>query len=819
MEIGTVRQISIDAEMQSAYLDYAMSVIVARALPDVRDGLKPVHRRILYALHDMGLSPEKPYKKSARIVGEVLGKYHPHGDAAVYEAMARMAQDFSLRYTMVDGQGNFGSVDGDSPAAMRYTEARMAHIAQEMLADIDKSTVDFVPNFDDTLSEPSVLPAALPNLLVNGASGIAVGMTTNIPPHNLGEVCDALVYLIDHYDDLEDVAVQDLTQFIQGPDFPTGGVVYRYAEEDGEGEQADLIRNAYALGRGRLTVQAQVHIEEMSRNRSRIVITELPYQVNKTRLIERIADLVRDGKLDGITDLRDESDRQGMRLCLELTRTVEPKSVLSELFRHTPMQMTFSLRMLALVDGEPRLLPLKRVLLHYLEHRQDIIARRTRHLLVQAKERAHILEGLLKALDHIDEVIAIIRRSQTTDEARNELMVALTLSQPQAQAILDMPLKRLTSLERRRINQEHDDLLQEIGYLQDLLSSPAKIRAVAREDLINLKARYGDARRTRIVDREKGHHTARELLQEENVVLTLWRDGRMSRTSERPDIASAAVPVTQTRGSTRNDVAIFSAGGRAVLIPLHQLPDDQLVPVSSLAELEPSEAPIAALIVPHPQPGEDLPNIFLTLVTRGGRIKRVALADFLSVAGRSAITVMNLDPGDQLAWVGATDGLSDLLLVTRRGQAIRFPEEDVRPMGLAAAGVWAIKLRRDDAVVGVGAVADGSYVAVFSEKGHAKRTPVVDFPAQRRYGGGVKVASLSAKTGHVAVAAVVGEQDELVLGMSQSGTSTVPVAAIPILTRAASGSDRRADTGEPFLLTPEESPVSLALLVSPDAGV
>ena len=460
MEIGTVRQIDIDQEMQGAYLDYAMSVIVSRALPDVRDGLKPVHRRILYAMHDMGLRPDTPYKKSARIVGEVLGKYHPHGDAAVYEAMARMAQDFSLRYMLVDGQGNFGSIDGDSPAAMRYTEARMAHIAEEMLADIDKDTVDFVPNFDDTLTEPAVLPAALPNLLVNGASGIAVGMTTNIPPHNLGEVCDALIYLIDNYKKLDDVTVEDLTRFIQGPDFPTGGVVYRYAGEDGDGDRVDLIRNAYALGRGRLTVQAQVHIEEMSRNRSRIVVTELPYQVNKTRLIERIAELVRDGRIEGITDLRDESDRQGMRICIELTRTVEPREILSQLFKLTPMQTTFGLRMLALVDGEPRLLSLKRVLVHYLEHRQEIITRRSRYLLERAKLRAHILEGLLKALDNIDEVIDIIRRSRTTDTARKNLMKRLKLTEIQAQAILDMPLKRLAALERRKIADEHKEKLQ-----------------------------------------------------------------------------------------------------------------------------------------------------------------------------------------------------------------------------------------------------------------------------------------------------------------------------------------------------------------------
>jgi DNA gyrase subunit A len=500
MEIGTVRQSDIDREVQDAYLDYAMSVIVSRALPDVRDGLKPVHRRILYAMHDMGLRPDRPYKKSARIVGEVLGKYHPHGDAAVYEAMARMAQDFSLRYVLVDGQGNFGSVDGDSPAAMRYTEARLAPIAEEMLTDLDKDTVDWSPNFDATLAEPSVLPALLPNLLVSGASGIAVGMTTNIPPHNLDEVCDALLYLIDHYTMLDGVTVEDLTRFIQGPDFPTGGLVYRYASA--EAEPIDLIRNAYALGRGRLTVQAKVSLEEMSRNRTRLVVTELPYQVNKTRLIERMAELVRDGRLEGITDLRDESDRQGMRICIELTRTVDPREILAQLFRLTPMQSTFSLRMLALVDGEPRPLTLKRILIHYLEHRQHVITRRSRYLLERARERVHILEGLLKALADIDKVISIIRQSQTGESARSDLVERLALSESQAQAILDMPLKRLASLERLKIAEEHKEKTEDIRRLQGLLGSPAEIREVIRDDLLALKTKYGDRRRTQIVDQE-----------------------------------------------------------------------------------------------------------------------------------------------------------------------------------------------------------------------------------------------------------------------------------------------------------------------------
>jgi DNA gyrase subunit A len=812
MEIGTVRQIDIDEEMQGAYLDYAMSVIVARALPDVRDGLKPVHRRILYAMHDMGMRPDRPYKKSARIVGEVLGKYHPHGDAAVYDAMARMAQDFSLRYVLVDGQGNFGSIDGDSPAAMRYTEARMAPIAQEMLADIDKQTVDFIPNFDETLTEPDVLPAALPNLLVNGASGIAVGMTTNIPPHNLAEVCDALVYLIDNHRKLEDVTVEDLTRFIQGPDFPTGGVVYRFAGEDGNGDRVDLIRNAYALGRGRLTVQAHVHLEEMSRNRSRIVVTELPYQVNKTRLIERIAELVRDGRIEGITDLRDESDRQGMRIIMELTRTVDAREVLSQLFKQTPMQCTFGLRMLALVDGEPRLLPLKRVLIHYLEHRQEIATRRSRHLLERAKARAHILEGLLKALDQIDQVIDTIRRSQTSETAQNNLMKRFKLSEVQAQAILDMPLKRLASLERRKIAAEYKERMAEIKYLQELLASPDKIRRVIREDLLALKARYGDVRRTRIVDQEKGHHTARDLVEEEDVLVTLWQAGQVSKTATPPRVSSRAVPLAQTWGNSRDDVAFFTASGQAVLIPLHQLAGDQPTALSSLTTFDEPDKLVSALVLPHPVEDDKPPETYLTLVTRSGRIKRITLEDFSS-ASRGAVTAMNIEEGDQLAWVAQTSGQHEILLATRQGKAIRFSEGEVRPMGLSAAGVLAIRLGKDDSVVGMGVVRDRAYVVLMTEKGYAKRTAIEAFPAQKRYGGGVQAIRLSNRSGPVATAALASERQNLLLATSKGRATRLPVKAVRSLGRAAAGTKSRDDTKEPYVDSGKnEAPAMLVVL-------
>ena len=827
MELGIVRQIDIDQEMQGAYLDYAMSVIVARALPDVRDGFKPVHRRILYAMHDLGLRPDKPYKKSARIVGEVLGKYHPHGDAAVYESMARMAQDFSLRYMLVDGQGNFGSVDGDNPAAMRYTEARLAFIAEEMLADIDKDTVNFGPNFDGTLTEPSVLPAALPNLLVNGASGIAVGMTTNIPPHNLGEVCDALAYLIDNYAHLDDVTVEDLTRFIQGPDFPTGGVVYRYAGESDNGDRNDVILNAYAMGRGQITVQAQVHIEEMSRNRSRIVVTELPYQVNKTRLIERIAELVRDGKLEGITDLRDESDRQGMRLTIEMTRTVEPRTILSQLFRQTPMQITFGLIMVALVDGEPRLLSLKKVLVHYLDHRQEVITRRSQFLLDRAKLRAHILEGLLKALDNIDKVIALIKASRTTETARVNLMKEFKLTEIQADAILDMPLKRLAALERKKIADEYKEKLDEIKYLQGLLRNPAKIRGVIRDELLALKAKYGDVRRTRIVDREKGLHTTRDLVTAEEVYLTLWQNGEVSL-SVQPPAVSGVMPVAQQWGNTRDDVAFFAAGGLAALAPLHQIPSDRSIPVSGVTALDRAEAVVGALILPHAatteaeDSGSGGQPSFVTLATRGGRIKRVTVEDLASAASKGAVTAINVEQGDQLGWVALTGGKDEIVLVTRQGRAIRFSEEEVRPMGLSAAGVLAIKLDRDDAVVGMGLAPKKGVVVTVSEMGFAKRTAITEFAAQKRYGGGIQAAKLSTKTGPLAVAALAGDDQALALMLAKGRVLSIPVKAISSMGRAATGQKKRQDTKEDLL-----DPVAhglpallsvLAAIPAPEAG-
>jgi len=794
MEIGTVRLVDINAEMQEAYLDYAMSVIVSRALPDVRDGLKPVHRRILYAMHDMGLRPNAPYKKSARIVGEVLGKYHPHGDQAVYEAMVRMAQDFSMRYMLVDGQGNFGSIDGDSPAAMRYTEARLWAMAEEMLADIQKETVDFGPNFDGTLTEPLVLPSAFPNLLVNGSSGIAVGMTTNIPPHNLGEVCDALVYMIDRYKKLDDTSAEDLMQFIKGPDFPTGGIVYRYGEEDGDGEQPDLIHSAYAMGRGRITVQAKTHIEEMSRSRHRIVVTELPYQVNKSRLIERIAELARDGRIEGIADLRDESDRQGMRLVIELTRTVEPRQVLSRLFKLTPLQDTFSIRMLALVKGEPRLLPLKRALQYYIEHRLEIIVRRSRYELDRAKERAHILEGLLKALTNLDEVIATIRRSRDVDRARINLRRKFNLSEVQAQAILDMPLRRLASMERKKLEQEYKEKQELIKYLQGLLRSPRKILALIKEELLELKEKYGDARRTQIVEREKGELTARDLLPEEEVLISITRGGVIKRepVAGKRQIAPKGQGKNATQflllANTRDDLTFFTAGGQACLLPVHQIPDVEQrsagTPMTGLWPLGRKEELTAVVALPG---GETREEGYLVLATRGGKIKRITLADFVNAAAKGAVIAMGVDRSDELRWARLTQGGQEIILVTRNGQAIRFSEEDVRPMGLAAAGVMAIKLAEGDQVVAMDLAQPRAQLLLAMTRGYAKRTPLADFPVQRRYGSGVMAAQLSSRVGEVAAAKVAYAKDKVAFVSAKGVLKGLTVQSVARRSRSTQG--------------------------------
>ncbi len=744
MELGLVRKIDIDHEMQQAYLDYAMSVIVARALPDARDGLKPVQRRILYAMYDMGLRADSPYKKSARIVGEVLGKYHPHGDAAVYEAMARMAQDFSLRTLLVDGQGNFGSIDGDPPAAMRYTEARLAPPALDMLADIQKNTVGFVPNFDDTLTEPEVLPAALPNLLVNGATGIAVGMSTSIPPHNLGEVCDALVYMLDHWEKLDDISVEQLMHFIKGPDFPTGGIILH---EEGEGG----LESAYGTGRGKVTVQARAHFEEMERGKSRIIVTELPYMTNKSSLIERIAELAREGHIEGISDLRDESDRQGMRIVIELTKNVEPEKILRELYKRTPMQSTFSIIMLALVAdehgrSEPRLLTLKQALRVYLDHRLLVIKRRAEYDLEKARARAHILEGYLVALKNLDEIIDLIRKSPDAETARERLMKRYKLTEIQSNAILEMQLRRLAALERKKIETEYKEVVALIKDLQDLLKSPVRMRAVAAEELGKVKTAYADKRRTRIVGLKEGEDrkallTTTQLLDDQVVWVGITADGTLARThddkSPRPSGSDAPKYLVRTR--TTDTLYLVSETGKAAAVAVHTLPEAEKLadgaPWHKVSPLKSSDALAAVFALPAQRNALPEETCVLT-VTRGGMLKKTLIEE---LPGPSAqpFTLARVNDGDALGWVALTDGKKEILMTTALGFGIRFTEEDVRPMGLVAAGVNGIKLGVGDSVTGVDLLPTEGDVFLLASDGKAKRVPVSEFPLQGRYGKGV----------------------------------------------------------------------------------
>ncbi len=805
MEVGVVRRVDIDQQMQEAYLDYAMSVIVSRALPDVRDGLKPVHRRILYAMHDMGLRANQAYKKSARIVGEVLGKYHPHGDAAVYEAMARMAQDFAMRAPLIDGQGNFGSIDGDPPAAMRYTEARLAALTNEMLLDIDKDTVDFTDNFDGSLTEPGVLPTKLPNFLINGAAGIAVGMATSVPPHNLGEVCAALCFMLDQMAKNKEVGIDDLLTFIKGPDFPTGGIVYHYAEGKTADGENDLIKTAYATGRGRIIVQAKVHIEEMSRNRNRLVVTELPYQTNKAALSEKIAELAREGKIDGVADLRDESDRQGMRLVIELTRTVEPMAVLKQLLKLTPLQSTFSINMLALVEGEPRLLPLKRALQLFIEHRQEIITRRSRFDLKQTQQRAHILEGLRVALANLDEVIDAIRRSQSVETARENLRKKFKLSEAQATAILDMPLRRLAALERKKAETEYKELLQRIKYLEDLLKHPKKILGVIKEELTDLKAKYDTPRRTMIVDQAPNGKpiTAGELVPDESVVVAVSQDGRVCRWPAGEGLEPARGKqdeplVVAVPAHTRDTLYLFTAAGRALIVPVHQIPPGSVPSEgSSLSEFAsgPLQPVVDGLALPSVETAEvtSVAWPYLCLVSRQGRVKRVALSDLMAVRGSDTV-VIGLDQGDTLLTAFATPGESELILVSARGQAIRFAEEEVRPMGLPAAGVLGLKLAAKDEVVGAGLVKPRGDLVVVAQTGVGKRTALSEFPKQGRYGQGVIAFKLADKE-TVAAAATVNVSDRVMLVSQKGNNKTVFAKSLPKLGRTQKGQELIAIRG------------------------
>jgi len=748
MELGLIRKIDIDNEMQQAYLDYAMSVIVARALPDARDGLKPVQRRILYAMYDMGIRADSAYKKSARIVGEVLGKYHPHGDQAVYESMARMAQDFSMRTLLVDGQGNFGSVDGDPPAAMRYTEARLTSAAIDILADLQKNTVDFNPNFDDTLAEPEVLPSAIPNLLVNGATGIAVGMATSIPPHNLSEVVDALVYMLQNYEKLDDIDVDTLMEFIEGPDFPTGGLIVQQKDEEG-------IEAAYGTGRGRVTVQAKAHIEEMDRGRNRIIVTELPYMVNKSSLIERIADLARDGHFDGLSDLRDESDRHGMRIVLEIGKNADPEHILTELYKRTPMQQTFSINLLALVDGEPRTLTLKQALRVYIEHRLTVIKRRAEYDLERAKARAHILEGYLIALKNLDEIIELIRSAADVDVARNKLMKRYKLTELQANAILDMQLRRLAALERKKIETEYKEVTALIKQLIDLLKSPKKMRGVVAEELLNVKDQYGDRRRTQIIDLSKNGKatkalTARDLLPQQQVWIGVTDDGLVSRTvdDKQPKHSGNDAPRWLVKASTTDTIYFVSKSGRTAAVAAHIIPQaEKLTQGTLFYKISPlTENDSLAAVFALPSQKLALPEETCVITaTRLGMIKKSLIAELPGPSSQTFVLV-RVNEGDRLIEVGLTDNKTkDILLFTAQGMAIRFKEEEVRPMGLVAAGVNGMKLNDNDEVVGMEVLPAEGEIFLVSSEGKAKRLEQKEFPLQGRYGKGVIAWDLPGK--------------------------------------------------------------------------
>ncbi len=792
MEVGLVQRIDIDREMQQAYLDYAMSVIVARALPDARDGLKPVHRRILYAMYDMGLRTESAYKKSARIVGEVLGKYHPHGDMAVYEAMARMAQDFSMRVPLVDGQGNFGSVDGDPPAAMRYTEARLALPAVNMLADINKDTVNFTANFDDTLKEPDVLPAAVPNLLVNGATGIAVGMSTSIPPHNLGEVVDALRYLLENWEKMDDIGLEELMVFIQGPDFPTGGIIIHDSGEQG-------LAAAYGSGRGQLTVQARAHLEEMERGRSRIIVTELPYMTNKASLIERIAELAREGRMEGIVDLRDESDRQGMRIVIELSKTADPETVLGNLYKHTPMQSTFSIIMLALVDGEPRMLSLKQALRVYLDHRLEIVRRRSEYDLEKARQRAHILEGLRVALKNLDEVIDIIRKAPDVETARTRLVKRFHLSDLQSQAILDMQLRRLAALERKKIEEEYKEVQAFIKDLEGLLRSPRQMRQVVADELLAVKETFSDRRRTHIVGLKEGEHkksllTIQDIAPEKTSWLALTPDGLVSRTMDdklpRQSGSDAAVILLQV--NSRDTLYLVSATGETAAVAVHAIPEVEKpadgIPFYKVCALTSESKPAVCFTLPPRN--ERAEDGYVLSATRQGMVKKSVLSD-LPGPSASTFTLVRVNDGDHLGWLRLTRGQSDIFMLTAQGMAIRFSEDEVRPMGLVAAGVMGIKLQAGDVVVGMDVLPQPGEVFMAASDGSAKRVAPDQFPKQGRYGQGVLAWKMPARVNLVGCAIGKGTQ-RVTLFLDKMAPKMVRLDEAPLQGRAARGRNIQA---------------------------
>jgi len=785
-DLGDFRSIRIEDEMRVSYLDYAMSVIVSRALPDVRDGLKPVHRRILYTMGEMGLSATSSFRKCAAIVGEVMGKYHPHGDVALYDALVRLAQDFSMRYPLVDGQGNFGSVDGDSAAAMRYTEARLTAIAAEMLADIDKETVDFEDNYDGTQKQPSVLPAKLPNLLINGSSGIAVGMATNIPPHHLGEIVDATIAIIDD----PEITTDDLCQYVTGPDFPTGGTIYRFETQrnplTGEQETVDAIRQMYAHGRGRVVMRAQVAFEEVRGERMAIIVSELPYQVNKASLLEKIAELVKDKRIDGINDLRDESDRDGMRIYIEIKRDANPHKVLNNLFKHTPMQLAFNMNMLALVDGQPQTLPLKSVLVHYVDHRREVVRRRTEYDLGKARARAHILEGLKVALDNLDAVIKTIRESADVDLARTNLMSRFNLSELQAQAILDMRLARLAALERKKIEDEYLSVIQLIAELEDILANPQRVLSIIKDELTELKKKYAGERRTRVADDTSREMTDEDLIADEDVVVTISGRGYIKRqpvaTYRRQHRGGKGIIGHVTReedavehlivANTHDWALFFTNRGRVFSAKVHSIVDASRqakgTPIINLpgVQVEAGEVPVATIVLPNFEPGH-----FLVMATRRGHIKKTPLEQFERVRS-TGIRAITINDNDELAWVDVSSGEDDIIIATAQGMLARFAEGEVRPMGRDAAGVIGIRLlkREGDNVVAMRVVEPESDLLVLSETGYGKRVALSEFRRKHRGGQGVRLMALEgAKTGLVAAVQQVTETDDELFLISAGG--------------------------------------------------
>jgi DNA gyrase subunit A len=780
-------EVEIEEEMKRSYIDYAMSVIVGRALPDVRDGLKPVHRRILYAMYDMSMYPNRPYKKCARIVGEVLGKYHPHGDAAVYDALVRMAQDFSFRYPLIDGHGNFGSVDGDAPAAMRYTEARLSQMAMELLGDIDKNTVDFVPNFDDSLQEPSVLPSRYPQLLVNGSSGIAVGMSTNIPPHNLKETINAVIALIDD----PDIDIPSLMKHIKGPDFPTGGIIV--------GKKG--IRDAYMTGRGSVRVRGKAEIEESASGKTSIVITEIPYQVSKAKLAEKIAELVRDKHMTEIADVRDESDREGMRLVVELKRGSIPQVVLNKLYKHTQLETAFGIIMLALVDGVPRVLNLKELLYHYLEHQRTVIRRRSEFELDKAEKRAHILEGLLIALANLDEVIALIRASKDPAEAKAGLMDRFGLSDEQAQAILDMRLQRLTQLEAVKIREEHTELLKQIEYLRGVLADPKKIDGIIRDELAHIRDRYADPRRTVISATEK-EIRIEDLIADEDVAVIITAAGYVKRIPldayrgqqrggkgvTTADLKEDDYITHLVVGTNHQNLLVFTDFGKVYRLKVYQVPQTSRAArgqaIVNLLPLQDGEKVVAAMIVNEFD--KETESLNLMLATKNGLVKKTPLNDFASTR-RDGLKAIILKEGDALRQVKLTTGKNDVILLTREGMSIRFSEEQVRPMGRAAAGVKGITLSSGDELLDMVVVEEDESLFMITENGYGKRTSYKQFRPQNRGGKGLIAIKLVHKKGKLAAARGVKIDEEVLIVSAEGQAIRVPVNQVPSLGRAAQG--------------------------------